>query len=119
MKSESDAVTEALRNGDTGCRAEKCRYRVMRGVAQAQVVTGDPTTIQNSPPVSYSSADLELDKSMCNKERTIGANIAKRHHAQYVWCCRLMKEEKRCKRELEKTLKRSQLDPKMKKKKPL
>ena len=57
-----------MRSGDTGCRAEKCRYGMMRDVAQAQAGTGDPTAIHNSPTVSYSSADLELNKPMGNKE---------------------------------------------------
>lgn len=40
----------------------------MRDVAQAQAGTEDPPAIRNSPTVSYSSADLELDKPMANKE---------------------------------------------------
>lgn len=59
-------ITEASRSGDTGCRA--CRCRLMRDVAQAQAGTEDPPAIHNSPTVSYSSADLELDKPMANKE---------------------------------------------------
>lgn len=53
-------ITEALRSEDTGCKAQKCRHRWMREVAQAQTGTGDPTATHISPTVSYGNADLEL-----------------------------------------------------------
>lgn len=64
----SGTIMEALRSGNTGCRMEKCRYGMIRDVAQAQAGTGDPTVIHSSPTVSYSSANLEMDKPMGNKE---------------------------------------------------